>query len=345
METGDCDAVFINQRDRCGKQEESKPKTSGTQPVAVQKPTERISYPPGDVRWHFVAKAQPLLDENARVRLWAGRRKKDKPELLISELDYPVLKYAPNGVLYFIGDKQDAIVAIKPDGTKEIIARSGEMDHIIDDDGKEVVTYNTFEGLELTDRDSILTLKNGGYPTEIDLVTREVRFLNMKLPTGEVIDSENQMSYPILKSYLKWQFQTILSEGQWILLYNQPDKTWYRYRKGEQLEKLDNPESIKKPDNYLRVTGQFGITGPDGYLYVIVAGRGAKEPDRVIRIGDPGLSSLRKEASRVTIAKFKHGELTDLAFSPKGELAVGAQNAIYLITPGPANKPQPEKAP
>lgn len=88
------------------------------------------------------------------------------------------------------------------------------------------------------------------------------------------------------------------------------------------------------------------VTGSDGYIYAIEQGKGKQDPDRVIRIGDPGLSSLRKEASRVTIAEFRHGELTgSLAFSPKGELAVGAENAIYLITPGPAKKPMSEKAP
>lgn len=101
------------------------------------------------------------------------------------------------------------------------------------------------------------------------------------------------------------------------------------------------------PFGYLREFGPLMVTlATDGYIYAVEEGKGKEDPDRVIRIGDPGLSSLRKDASRVTLAKFKHGELTGaLAFSPKGELAVGAQNAIYLITPSPTKKPQPGKAP
>jgi hypothetical protein len=129
-------------------------------------------------------------------------------------------------------------------------------------------------------------------------------------------------------------------------------ETWLRWnfsKKSNKVEKVEDTNELP-PDAFL-VSKQGGgrvnsVTGSDGYIYAIEQGKDKQDPDLVIRIGDPGLSSLRKEATRVTIAKFKHGELTGaLAFSPKGELAVGAQNAIYLITPGPANKPQPEKAP
>ena len=84
----------------------------------------------------------------------------------------------------------------------------------------------------------------------------------------------------------------------------------------------------------------------DGYIYAVEQGKGNQDPDRVIRIGDSGLSSLRKDASRVVIAQFKHGELTgSIAFSPSGALAVGAKNRIYLITPGPAGEPQHGRLP
>lgn len=329
----------------CGKQESAPNQAAApAQPQATQKPAERVGYPPGDVRWRFVAKDQPLLDEGAQVKLWAGSQKKDKPEILVKELDYPTLEYAPDGTLYFIGDHRDAIVAIKPDQSSEVIARSGTHAGAKTDDGEPV--YITFEGLSFTDKGNLLTMKYGAAPYQISLETRRLTYLDMVLPTGEVISKEDDQGYPNLKNYLSWQFQTILADSDWIILYNQPNKTWYRYKKGEMLEKIDNPEHLKNPDVYLRVTDQYGITGPDGYIYAVEQGQGKQAPDRIIRIGDPGLSSLRKDASRVTIAEFKHGELTgSIAFSPKGELAVGAKNRIYLITPGPVGQSQPEKAP
>lgn len=326
----------------CGKQESPENQAAApAQPQATQKPAERVGYPPGDVRWRFVAKDQPLLDEGAQVKLWAGSQKKDKPEILVKELDYPTLEYAPDGTLYFIGDHQDAIVAIKPDQSSEVIARSGTYAGAKTDDGEPV--YITFEGLSFTDKGNLLTMLGGAYPYEIDTGTKEMVFLGMVLPTGQVLRNIFDLTN---SDDQNWELKLIRGDSDWIILYNQPNKTWYRYKKGEMLEKIDNPEHLKNPDVYLRVTDQYGITGPDGYIYAVEQGQGKQAPDRIIRIGDPGLSSLRKDASRVTIAEFKHGELTgSIAFSPKGELAVGAKNRIYLITPGPVGQSQPEKAP
>jgi hypothetical protein len=370
----------------CGKQEESKPK-SATQPVAVQKPTERISYPPGDVRWHFVAKAQPLLDEGAQVRLWVGSREKDKPEFLIEELDLVrSIVYAPDGTLYFVGDHQNAIVAIKPDKTKKVIARSGNpVGHPKSDSGEQIT--NGFEGLVLLENGNLITLLRGEYLYHVFTTRKEPldddSRIYFKAPDGREIESFGlKFGQPDNHPY-SWIFSiSSIDTDDAGFLYLKTDESynnrWFKIRLHYEtidLRELAGPQIRIKENIYkTKVSAKnveeimdikelpassymyevspwlndfiYAIPASDGYIYAIEQGKDKQDPDLVIRIGDPGLSSLRKEATRVTIAKFKHGELTGaLAFSPKGELAVGAQNAIYLITPGPANKPQPEKAP
>ncbi|MEW6416077.1 MAG: hypothetical protein AB1482_12590 [Pseudomonadota bacterium] len=339
----------------CGKPESPpSPAAAPAQPQESQKPAERGGYPPGDVRSHFVAKDQPLLGEGAQVKLWAGSREKDKPEVLVKELDYPTLEYAPDGTLYFIGDHQDAIVAIKPNKSSEVIARSGTYAGAKTDDGEPV--YNTFEGLSFTPDGNLLTLKNGVYPAKVDLSSGRVSFLNFVLPSGERIEGpENYESF-----YKEYFFERLpytasiqaSDEGQIIIAAGDSKVSgWFAFKAGEAIKEIRDP--LHLPIDAYMINAQQGeqnlrnfILGPDGYIYAVELGQGKQDPDRVIRIGDSGLSSLRKDATRVTIAEFKHGELTgSIAFSPKGELAVGARNRIYLVSPGSSGKLQPGKMP
>ncbi len=304
----------------------------------------QLVYPLNDVRHHFIGKEKPSLDDNALLRLRAGSQENDKPEILVKELDYPTLEYAPDGTLYFIGDNQDAIVAIDPSGSSKVIVRSGVMGYVTPDGGSQPEPmYNTFEGLILTSRGRLLTMQNGALPYEIDAETGDKTFLAMTSPKGEVFRNELDM---INSSDFDPQFTSLRSDGDWIILYSPSEKSWCRYKRNGKIERIEEPLSLNNPDVYLNVTDQYGITGPDGYIYAVEQGKGKQEPDRVIRIGDSGLSSLRKDASRVVIAQFKHGELTgSIAFSPSGALAVGAKNRIYLITPGPAGEPQHGRLP
>ena len=252
-----CVSAFLN---GCGKQEEIPHHASNQLPATHQESikTESLVYPEGDVRRRFIGEAKPLLDENSLVQLWAGSQKKDKPEMLVKELDYPTLEYASDGTLYFIGDHQDAIVGIFPDGSSKVIVRSGVMGYVTPDGGTQPEPmYNTFEGLILTDKGRLLTMQNSALPYEIDVGTGEMSFLDMTTPTGEVFRNEFDM---MKSSGFNSQFAFIRSDGDWILLYNQPDRTWYRYKKSENLEKIENPMSLNNPNVYLNVTDQYGIT-------------------------------------------------------------------------------------
>ena len=328
----------------CGKQESDKPAARHSPVVPAASHQAEPVYPEGDVRRHFVAQAKPLLDEHVYIRLWAGSQKKDKPEILVRELDYPTLEYARDGVLYFIGDNQGAIVAIYPDGQSKVVVRSGVMGYVTPDGGSQPEAMNnTFEGLDVGSDGKILTLMNGVYPVEADLVSGKTSFLTFVLPSGKKIAGPGEYE-PFYKEFsfeslpYTASIQSDVYNRVVIAAGDTKISHWFRYKKGQKIEVIGDPMDLPVIA-YLIHLNPWGqvfrnfIPGPDGYIYAIEEGKSKQYPDRVIRIGDPGLSSLRKEASRVAIAEFKHGELTGaLAFSPKGELAVGAKNAIYLIT-------------
>ncbi len=296
-----------------------------------------------DVRQVFIAKSQPVLDSTASVSVLAASSKKLKPEVLLKELDRPsALVFAKDGTLYFIGDHDNAIVAIYPNNISKIIATSGIMSYVTPDGKTEPEPlYNTFEELNITPEGNLLTLRNGAYPFEINTKTGEMRFLGFVLPSGEAISEPSKLSYPVFKNYLDWELRLIQSDAMGRTVVSNvaaKDRPWYRYQENGMLEVIKNPLELPPLAYMVRTLGGFsGSLAPDGYIYAVEEGKHPNDPDRVIRIGDSGLSSLRKNASRVVIAEFKHGDLTGaLAFSPKGDLAVGAKNAIYLISPPPA---------
>lgn len=299
--------------------------------------SSKIELNEGDVRKLFIAQPQPLLDQANQVSVLASSQKKLKPRVLVKEVDYPKsLVFARDGTLYFIGDHEDAIVALAPDGKSKVIARSGVMGYVTPDDKTEPEpVYNTFEGLSIDHEGNLLTLLNAANPYEINTSTGEKTFQRFVLPSGEVVNSPENITFPKFKDYLNWQFGAILADkDSRIVIFNKATGIWYTYKKGMRLEKLTDLSKVSTMV-YLKIEGfDFGILGADGYIYGVTEGGKPNAPDRVVRIGDPGQSSLRANATSATIAEFKHGELTGaLAFSPKGELAVGAKNAIYLITP------------
>lgn len=314
-----------------------------------------IKPPADDVRQAFIAKSQAVLDSGASVSILAASSKKQAPKALVEKLDRAsALVFAKDGTLYFIGDHENVIFAIQPDMTGKVIATSGVMSYVTPDDKTDPEPlYNTFEGLSMTPDGDLLTLRNGAYPFEINTETGEARFLGFVLPDGMQI--KNVMDFDSVPNPAQWTFKEIYSFHGKVLLATAPyfskeksavePRKWFIYLPNTKLKSVDKLLTLPT-FGYLREIGSSAATvASDGYIYAVEEGKGKEDPDRVIRIGDPGQSSLRKDASRVTIARFKHGELTGaLAFSPKGELAVGAQSAIYLISPGPAKRLQPEKA-
>lgn len=299
--------------------------------------------PADDVRQAFIAKPQPLLDSGASVSILAASSKKQKPKVLIEKLDYPTaLVFAKDGTLYFIGDHGDAIFATRPDMTSKVIATSGIMSYVTPDD-KTVPEplYNTFERLSITPHGNLLTLRNSAYPFEINAETGEAGFLEFVLPDGTQI--KNVMDFDSVPNPAQWTFKEIYSFQGKVLLATAPyffreksavePRKWFFYSPNARMKPVDNLLELPAFAYLLEFYPSDSTLAPDGYIYAIKEGKGKQGPDRVIRIGDAGQSSLRKDASRVVIAEFKHGELTGaLAFNPKGELAVGARNAIYLIS-------------
>lgn len=343
----------------CGNQELTQLQSSEQRPVTHKESIDGKSptHPERDVRSHFIGETKPLLDENSLVQLWAGSQKSDKPKMLIKELYYPTLEYALDGTLYFIGDHQDAIVGIFPDGSSKVIVRSGVMGYVTPDGGIQPEPLrNTFEELSVAPNGNLLTLRDGVYPVKVDVSSGDSSFLSFILPSGNKIEEAG--NYELF--YKAYSFETlpytasIQSDIDNTIVIAAGDKkasTWFRYREGEVIETIRNPLHLPI-DAYMIDRKQWEqhfldyVSGPDGYIYAVEQGKGNQDPDRVIRIGDSGMSSLRKDASRVVIAQFKHGELTgSIAFSPSGALAVGAKNRIYLITPGPAGEPQHGRLP
>ncbi|MFN3751607.1 MAG: hypothetical protein ACK4SR_09550 [Thiobacillus sp.] len=342
----------------CGQSSQESPSSEQiASGVTVAKPTathdavsDVMKRDGADVRRFFIGSPKPLLDKEHSISVLASSQGKMKPKILVKEVDYPkALAFSKDGVLYFIGDHEDAIVAVYPDGSSKVIARSGVMGYATPDGkGQREPLSNTFEGLSIAPDGRLLTLRNGAYPYAVNITTGEAKFLDFILPSGQVVKTERDFSYPAFRDYQNWELRLFEANSLGhFFVFNAITQTWYRYVAHGALEVVGNPYELP-PRAFMvhSLGGVLGTLASDGYIYAVEEGQKPDAPDRVIRIGDPGQSSLRKDASRVTIAKFKHGELTGaLAFSPKGELAVGAQNAIYLITPGPAKKPQPEKAP
>ncbi|MEO1766225.1 LptM family lipoprotein [Thiobacter aerophilum] len=312
-----------------------------TQPATLPAMAEssKIEQNEGDVRKLFIAQPKPLLDHANQRSILASSQKKLKPMALVKEVDYPKsLVFARDGTLYFIGDHEDAIVALAPDGKSKVIARSGVMGYVTPDDKTErEPVYNTFAGLSISEDGNLLTLRNGAYPFEINITTGEAKFLGFALPDGTQIKSISD--FDSVANPSQWTFKEIYWFQGKVLLHTAPyfskersaveSGKWFSISHNGTLKPVNSHLELL-PFSYLRV---FGSLTPDGYIYAAEEGMRPDEPDRVVRIGDPGQSSLRKDATRVTIAEFKHGELTGaLAFSPKGDLAVGAKNAIYLIS-------------
>lgn len=330
----------------------------GMKPGAVATSTADTSdnLPAGDVRRAFIAKRQPLLDAGGSVSILVASINELNPKVVVQKLGRAsALVFAKDGTLYFIGDHENTIFAIQPGMASKVIATSGVMSYVTQDNKTQPeALYNTFEELSITPDGNLLTLRNAAYPFEINAKTGEAKFLSFVLPDGAQI--KTVMDFNSRVNTAQWTFRAIYSFQGKVLLATAPyfsrEKSavkpmkWFLYLPNTELKSLDSSLNLP-PFGYLREFGPLMATlATDGYIYAVEEGKGKEDPDRVIRIGDPGLSSLRKDASRVTIAKFKHGELTGaLAFSPKGELAVGAQNAIYLITPSPTKKPQPGKVP
>ncbi|MDZ7657054.1 MAG: hypothetical protein U0997_14040 [Sulfurimicrobium sp.] len=303
-----------------------------------------IKLPADDVRQAFIAKPQPVLDSGASVSILAASRKNQKPKALVEKLGRAsALVFAKDGTLYFIGDHENAIFAIQLDMTGKVIATSGVMSYVTPDDKTEPEPlYNTFEELSITPDGNLLTLRNRAYPFEINTETGEARFLGFVLPDGTQINSV--MDFDSVPNPAQWTFKKIYSFQGKVLLATAPyfsrekyavePRKWFFNSPNARMKPVDNLSELPASAYLLEFGSPDSTFAPDGYIYAIEKGKGKQDHDRVIRIGAPGLSSLRKEASRVTIAEFKHGELTGaLAFSPKGELAVGAENAIYLISP------------
>lgn len=311
-----------------------------------------------DVRRFFIGSPKPLLDKEHSISVLASSQGKMKPKILVKEVDYPkALAFSKDGVLYFIGDHEDAIVAVYPDGSSKVIARSGVMGYATPDGkGQREPLSNTFEGLSIAPDGQLLTLRNGVYPVKVDASSGVSSFLSFVLPSGKRIEEAGE--YELFYKAYSFEILPYTTSIQADLVNNiviaagdSKASSWFRYRVGGVIEMVRDPLQLPI-DAYMTQTKQWVqdylnyIIGPDGYIYAVEEGQKPDAPDRVIRIGDPGLSSLRKDATRVTIAEFRHGELTgSIAFSPKGELAVGAQDRIYLISPGPPGKPQPGKAP
>lgn len=300
----------------------------------------------GDVRQLFIGKSQPLLTGQAHISILAANSEKQNARVRVKELRRPsAMVFAPDGTLYFITDyesgTENAVMAILPGFTSELVAHSPQYGYAAGESGR-IPMYGYLGGLSLSKGGELLTIVNDQDPYQIDLKTGEMSFISFIHPSGKKIIGVVDYGTAGLKSYGEWSFSHIQTdmEGR-IVLYNGGIHKWQRYRYGEKIKEISNLLDLP-PAAYLVEANPwenifFTTLGPDGYIYAVEDGKKPRAPDRVIRIGDPGLSSLRKDASRVAIAEFKHGDLTGaLAFSPKGDLAVGAKNAIYLISPTPA---------
>lgn len=354
----------------CGGQEEPKNTAVSYRPAISQKPVDGISFPQGDVRRHFVAQERSLLGEGSKSRVLVKSHEKDRHGIAINEAgSFTHLAYDKSGNLFAVvsnrGEpKPDSIWLIDLNNRIKRITQSDERDTYQAGDAL-VTDYRRVSGIATGTESLVVTQELydselGNYPYSVEM---EFNLLNMmpidQLPGDKKIKSLYQLEnhYSSIRDTGKlmriFSYLTGNTKNNFYFLMEiDGEETWLRWnlsKESNKIEKLHGTNELP-PDAFL-VSKQGGgrvnsITGADGYIYAVEEGKGKQDPDRVIRIGDPGLSSLRKEASRATIAKFKHSELTGaLAFSPKGELAVGAENAIYLLTPGPAKKPQPEKAP
>jgi hypothetical protein len=302
-----------------------------------------------DARLAFIAQTKPLLDKESRATVLAASKAQLKPKVVVKEVEYPrSLLFAEDDTLYVIGDyDQNAIVEIKPSYHSRVVARSGWMADTLRDDGTKAPIYNGFLGLSFTLEGNLLTLRNEAYPFEVNIKTGNQAFVGYILPDKKQILSVEDDNAKLSLNNLDWQIHYIQSDsyGRLVILNDQiEDKKWYRYHKGQKLEEVKNLLELP-PAAYLLMhtkegsenwNGETYTLGADGYIYAVETHFEFKDhrDDRVIRIGDAGLSSLRKEATRTVIAEFKHGTLTGaLSFNAKGELAVGALNAIYLISP------------
>lgn len=365
-----CASGFLN---GCGKQQESQHQASDRH-QATHEETIKVEspvYPEGDVRRYFIAKAKPLFDGDLIVRVWvSGQGDKNEHEIIISQKGhFTHLTYNPSGSMFTVVSKYgesepDSIWMIDSKNRAALIAQSDARATYQTDNGSGT-DYRRLSGIA-AGVESLVVLQElynselGNYPYLID---KKFNLLD-QMPFDWLLGNQQIKSsydlenyYTLIKdqgkeTYIFGHISTNKEYGFYFLMEVDGKESWLRWDVSSGVSKfvmLKNAYELP-PDAYL-VSIEGGkyvnsIPGPDGYIYAVEQGKGKQDPDRIIRIGDPGKSSLRQDASRVAIASFKHGELTgSIAFSPKGELAVGADNRIYLITPGPAGKPQPEKAP
>lgn len=295
----------------------------------------------GDVRQLFIAHPKALLAKQDTVVILASNSSKQNVAFFVKTLNSPsAMVYGRNGILYFITADKNKVIALIP-GQHEgrLFTHSPQFSTVLSDDGKREPLYGYLSGLALTKGANLLTIINDQDPYQIDLKSGKMSFISFVHPSGEKIIGVVDYGTPKLKNYGDWRFSHIQSDEEGhIVLYNGGIHKWQRYRYEGKIEEINSPLDLPASAYLVEANPWkdifFTTLGSDGYIYAVEEGKHPNDPDRVIRIGDPGQSSLRKEASRVVIADFKHGDLTGaLAFSPKGELAVGAKNAIYLISP------------
>ena len=105
------------------------------------------------------------------------------------------------------------------------------------------------------------------------------------------------------------------------------------FRSGETLEKISKPEDLPL-EARLSDKNDGTVLRPDGYSYGIEKAKTPQEPDRLVRVGDPGKSSLRADATQVRIADLPVHDVSGyLAFGPQGQLVFSAEAGIYLVRP------------
>lgn len=334
--------------------------------------TDKVAIPPktvmgqpgtnGNVRQAFVADKRALLESGAVISVLAASNKILRPMVIVKGLGSPkALIFPPQGKLYFLTNDTkefapDWIGAIAPElKTYSVIALAPQSGYVQSDEYGRVENYMPLTWLSYLPGDKLLTIAFDQDPFLVNPKAEEIhermRSIPYLLPSGKKIEGILANDSSHLSGPKSWEFSHIQAdkEGR-IVVYNGAIRKWQRFKPGGKIEEIANVLELPMLA-YLVESNPwedvYSLTiGSDGYIYAVEEGKDKEETDRVIRIGDPGLSSLRNDASRVTIAKFRHGELTGaLAFSPKGELAVGAQNAIYLITPRPIKKPQFGKVP